>query len=176
MDIGSIDSQGWTIDIANDEFWKNRGTYSGATPEGRFAHSPHVPAQSVLPFGTSYETFRNPGKTFRLDFSGPESASIIEGNTEKFWFGGSESQADHILNVDSPVAGGQTVTFNTWYFIEEDYDYGYVEALVNGTWVTVPSARVDRSSPPAPTRTATTPRATASPAPLVVSTSLTIRR
>jgi hypothetical protein len=36
------------------------------------------------------------------------------------------------------VAGGQTITFDTWYFIEQDYDYGYVEALVNGTWVTVP--------------------------------------
>jgi hypothetical protein len=138
VDIGSIDSQGWTIDIANDEFWKNRGTYSGATPEGRFAHSPHVPAQSALPFGTSYETFRNPGKTFRLDFTAPDKASIIEGSTEKFWFAGSESQAEHVLNVDSAVSGGQTVTFNTWYFIEEDYDYGYVEALVNGAWVTVP--------------------------------------
>ena len=38
----------------------------------------------------------------------------------------------------APCAGGQTVTFNTWYFIEQDFDYGYVEALVDGTWVTVP--------------------------------------
>ncbi len=138
VDIGGIDSQGWTIDIANDEFYKNRGSYTGSTPEGRFAHYPHVPAQSALPFGTSYETFRNPGKTFRLDFDGPASTQIIPGNTEKFWFGGTESQADHVLDVDTAVTGGQTLAFDTWYFIEEGWDYGYVEALVEGEWVTVP--------------------------------------
>ena len=28
--------------------------------------------------------------------------------------------------------------FWTWYFIEDGWDYGYVEALVGGEWVTVP--------------------------------------
>ena len=37
-----------------------------------------------------------------------------------------------------PVTGGQTVDFWTWYFIEEGWDYGFVEALVGGEWVTVP--------------------------------------
>jgi hypothetical protein len=138
VNIGGIDSQGWTIDIANDEFFKNRGTYNGATPEGRFAHSPHVPAQSALPFGTSYETFRNPGKTFRLDFSGPASVQAIPGNNEQFWFGGTESQSDHELNVTEPVTAGQVVSFDSWYFIEDGWDYGYVEALVDGVWKTVP--------------------------------------
>ena len=138
LDMGGVDSRGWTIDLANDEFFKNRGSYTGSTPEGRFAHDPHVPAQSALPFGTSYETFRNPGKTFRLDFNGPASTQIIPGNDEQFWFGGTESQSDHILNVDTPVTGDDTLTFDTWYFIEQGWDYGYVEALVDGNWVTVP--------------------------------------
>ncbi|MGN6575213.1 MAG: hypothetical protein ACTHKG_05960, partial [Nocardioides sp.] len=138
IDIGGVDSQGWTIDLANDEFFKNRGSYNGATPEGRFAHDPHVPAQSALPFGTSYETFRNPGKTFRLDFDGPAATKVIPGTDEKFWFGGTESQSDHILDVNFPATGGKTLTFDTWYFIEQGWDYGYVEALVNGKWQTVP--------------------------------------
>jgi hypothetical protein len=141
VDIGSIDSQGWTIDIANDEFFKNRGTYNGATPEGRFAHSPHVPAQSALPFGTSYETFRNPGKTFRLDFSGPASVKAIPESNEAFWFGGTDSQSDHELNINGPVSAGQVVSFDSWYFIEDGWDYGYVEAKTgpgDDDWVTVP--------------------------------------
>ena len=36
------------------------------------------------------------------------------------------------------MAAGDVVDFWTWYFIEEGWDYGYVEALVNGEWVTVP--------------------------------------
>jgi hypothetical protein len=137
LDIGSIDSQGWTIDIANDEFWKNRGQYTGNTPEGFFQHAPRVPAQSALPFGTSYETFKNVGKTFKLEFDGPANVSIIPGNTDKFWFGGTESQSDHVLD-GGQVTAGQTVSFDTWYFVEEGWDYGFVEALVNGSWVTVP--------------------------------------
>jgi hypothetical protein len=54
---------GYTIDIANDLFWKNRGIYGGATPNGKFLNSPHVPGRSALPYGTSYEACRNPGPT-----------------------------------------------------------------------------------------------------------------
>ena len=54
------------------------------------------------------------------------------------WYAGYESQSDNILNVDAAVAGGETVDFWTWYFIEEGWDYGFVEALVGGEWVTVP--------------------------------------
>jgi len=43
-----------------------------------------------------------------------------------------------VLNVDAPVTAGQTVTFDTWYWIEEGWDYGFVEALVDGEWVSVP--------------------------------------
>jgi hypothetical protein len=133
------DSWGYTIDIANDFFWKNRGIYGGATPNGKFAHSPHVPGQVALPYGTSYEVFRNPGPTFSLTFDGENSTRIAPHTGETHWWAGYESQEDNILNVDAPTNyGGATVDFWTWYFIEEGWDYGYVEALVNGQWVTVP--------------------------------------
>jgi hypothetical protein len=137
LDLGGVDSQGWTIDLANDEFYKNRGTYNGSTPEGRFAHSPHVPPQSALPFGTSYETFRNPGKTFRLDFTGPASTRVISEPGE-FWYGGNDSQSDKVLSVTSPAVAGQTVSFDSWYFVEDGWDFGFVEAQVGDEWVTLP--------------------------------------
>jgi hypothetical protein len=54
------------------------------------------------------------------------------------WYANYESQSDNILDVDTSVAGGDTVDFWTWYFIEEGWDYGFVEALVGTEWVTVP--------------------------------------
>jgi hypothetical protein len=133
------DSWGYTIDIANDFFWKNRGIYGGATPSGKFEHSPHVPGQIALPFGTSYEVFRNPGPTFSLTFDGEDSTRVAPHTGETHWWAGYESQEDNILNVDAPTNySGATVDFWTWYFIEEGWDYGYAEALVNGEWVTVP--------------------------------------
>ena len=55
VDFGP-DSGNWTIQLANDLFFKNRGTYKGNVPPARFQNDPHVPQQTALPFGTSYET------------------------------------------------------------------------------------------------------------------------
>ena len=36
------------------------------------------------------------------------------------------------------MTAGETVSFWNWHFIEEGWDYAFVEALVDGEWVTVP--------------------------------------
>jgi Immune inhibitor A-like, MAM domain len=137
VDFGP-DSGGWTIQLANDLFFKNRGTYKGSTPPARFQNDPHVPQQTALPYGTSYETFRNPGGTFEVTLDGDDTTVIEPHSAPEQWYAGYESQSDNVLNVDSAVSGGQTVDFWTWYFIEEGWDFGFVEAEVNGDWVTVP--------------------------------------
>jgi len=138
IDFGDPAFTSYTVDIANDLFWKNRGQYIGRVPEGRWANSPKVPAQSALPFGVSYETFRNLGRNVTLDFEGDPTERVAPHSGETHWWGGAESQNENILNVDSAVTAGDVVDFWTWFFIEEGWDYGYVEALVNGEWVTVP--------------------------------------
>lgn len=139
LDFGDrTNSTRWTIDLANNLFYGGRGIYQGAMPNARWEHNKNVPEQLALPFGASYETFRNAGPTFSLFFDGADANSIAPHTGDTHWYGGYESQSDNILNVDSPVSGAQTVDFWTWYFIEEDWDYGYVEALVNGQWVTIP--------------------------------------
>jgi hypothetical protein len=129
------DSWGYTIDLANDLFWNGRGIYKGAMPEPKWRKD-NVPAQVALPFGASYETFRNPGPTFALDFSGTPGVDIepLEGTSH--WWGGYANNSDTILDVD--YSAGTALTFDSWYFIEEGWDYGFVEALVGGEWVTVP--------------------------------------
>ena len=77
-------------------------------------------------------------KTFRLDFSGPAKAQVVPHSGATHWYGGATSQSDTLLDVSSPVSGGQTLDFWTWYFIEDGWDYGFVEALVNGVWKTIP--------------------------------------
>ena len=132
------DSGNWTISIANDLFFGGRGQYKGATPPARFRNSKDVPQQTALPYGTSYETFRNPGPTFQFTLDGEDTSVVAPHTGATHWYGGYESQSDNILDVDSAVSGGQTVDFWTWYFIEEGWDFGFVEALVGTEWVTVP--------------------------------------
>jgi hypothetical protein len=139
VDFGDPASTTWTIELANDLFFNNRGQYNGATPEGKVLHSPHVPGQTALPFGTSYESFRKPGPTFEVTFEGESQTQIAPHTGATHWYAGYESQSDNILDVEAGSdLGGSTLSFWTWYFIEEGWDYGFVEALVGGEWITVP--------------------------------------
>jgi hypothetical protein len=139
VDFGDPAFTTWTVDIANDIFWKNRGQYMGRMPEARWLNSPKVPPQNALPFGVSYETFRNLGAVFGLTFEGTPTARVAPRTEPTHWWGGAESQKESILDVaSSGIAPGAVVDFWTWYFIEEGWDYGYLEALVNGEWQTVP--------------------------------------
>ncbi|MEO8246856.1 MAG: hypothetical protein ABI622_07005, partial [Chloroflexota bacterium] len=139
IDFGDAITRGWTIEIANELFFGDRGIYNGSMPPARWAHNKNVPGQTALPFGVSYETFRNPGPTFSFVMDGEDSTQVKPYTGDTHWYAGYQSQFDSILNVDAPaITGGETVNFWTWYFIEEGWDYGFVEALVGTDWVTVP--------------------------------------
>ncbi len=139
IDFGDPDFTAWTVDIANDEFFDGRGQYIGRMPAARWEHNKNVPDQSALPFGVSYETFRNLGREIAIDFEGSPTEQVAPHSGDTHWWGGAESQNDNILDVSSAgTAAGAVVDFWTWYFIEDGWDYGYVEALVGGEWVTVP--------------------------------------
>jgi len=137
FDLGAA-SNGWTIDLANSEFWDDRGSYKGAQPEAKWKRLENRPSADALPFGVSYEKFRNPGPRVSLDFEGEDVSRIAPHTGDTHWWGGYEAQAETILDVDTPVTGGDELGFWNWHFIEEGWDYAFVEALVDGDWVTVP--------------------------------------
>lgn len=125
-----------TIDWSNEVFWDGRGIYQGNMNPQKWARNGNVPDQTALPFGLSYETFRNPGPNFDITFEGSPSSQIAPFEGDTHYWGGYASQSDNILDVD--YTSGDTLSFATWYFIEEGWDFGFVEALVDGTWETVP--------------------------------------
>ena len=139
IDFGTPAFTNWTVDIANDAFFNGRGQYIGRMPEARWLHNKNVPGQTALPFGVSYETFRNPGPNFGFTFEGDPIEQVAPHSGSTHWWGGAESMNENILDVGGvTVDGGEVVDFWTWYFIEEGWDYGYLEALVGDEWVTVP--------------------------------------
>jgi hypothetical protein len=141
FDFGDPATTAWTIALANNEYWGGRDVFKGAVPQAKWRNRNKrglTGDLTALPFGTSYQTYRNPGSRFRVNLDGADSTRIAPHTGTTHWYAGYQSQFDSILNVDSPVAGGQTLDFWNWNFIEEGWDYGFVEALVNGQWVTVP--------------------------------------
>lgn len=129
----------WTIDIANETYFSNRGIYQGSMPNAKWANFKRVPPQTALPFGTSYEMFKNPGPTFSVNLRGAATTQIAPHSGATHWYGGFESQNENILDVGTPVPAGSTVDFWTWYFMEEGWDFGFVEVTSDGTtWQTIP--------------------------------------
>jgi hypothetical protein len=139
FDFRALDMQtdlgGLTIDWANETYYDGRGQYQGNMNPQKWERKPNVPDQTALPFGLSYETFRNPGPNFEIDFEGEPTTQIAPYEGDTHWWGGYASQAEAVLDVD--YTGGDTLSFATWYFIEEGWDYGFVEAQVDGEWVPV---------------------------------------
>jgi hypothetical protein len=125
------------MDIADDVFWGGRGSYNGATPEAKWSRLKKRPDTTAVPFGMSVERFRNPGPTVSVNFAGDDQTVIAPHTGTTHSYGGYESQSDNILNVDASGAI-TSLDFWSWYFIEEGWDFGFVEAQVNGEWKTVP--------------------------------------
>nr|WP_147434334.1 hypothetical protein [Micromonospora costi] len=137
FDFGDAADTTWTIDIADDVYWGGRGSYQGATPAAKWARLKNRPDTTAVPFGLSVERFRNPGPTVAVAFDGDDETVIAPHSGTTHWYGGYESQSDNVLDVatSGPVT---SLDFWSWNFIEEGWDYGFVEALVGGQWVTVP--------------------------------------
>ena len=137
VDFGNPAYTKWTVDIANSTFWDGRGQYQGALPDAKWNKLKNRPDPTALPFGVSYETFRNPGPAFKVNFAGEPMTQVAPHSGSTHWYAGYTSQSDHVLDLAVGVAP-TTLDFWSWNFIEEGWDYGFVEALVGGDWQTVP--------------------------------------
>jgi hypothetical protein len=137
VDFGDPDFTSWTMDIADDQFWGGRGSNQGAQPEAKWNRRDNGQNNVAVPYGIQVERFRNPGPSASVTLDGEDTSRVAPHSEPTHWYGGYESQSDNILNVDA-AAGVDTFDFWTWYFIEEGWDYGFVEALVGDEWVTVP--------------------------------------
>jgi hypothetical protein len=136
-DFGAADSDGWTMDLADDLFWDGRGSNQGAQPSAKWDRRVNGQDPVAVPYGIQVERFRNPGPVVSVSLDGDDTTQVAPHSGDKHWYGGYESQSDNVLDVD--VTGEvESLDFWTWHFIEEGWDYGFVEALVDGQWVTVP--------------------------------------
>lgn len=137
VDFGDPAFTSWTMDIADDQFWGGRGSNQGAQPEAKWVRRANGQSPTAVPYGMQVERFRNPGPNVTVRLDGEDTSAVPPHSGTTHWYAGYESQSDNVLDVD--VSGEVTsLDFWTWYFIEDGWDFGFVEALVDGEWVTVP--------------------------------------
>ena len=137
VDFGDPAFTTWTMDIADDLFWSGRGSNQGAQPEAKWVRRANGQSPVAVPYGVQVERFRNPGPRVTVALDGDDTTQVAPHTGDTHWYAGYESQSENVLDVD--VTGEvESLDFWTWHFIEEGWDYGFVEALVDGECVTVP--------------------------------------
>lgn len=100
------------------------------------------PARSVHQFAVRY--FDLPAGTVSIDLSGATQVRLLPTDPrsgKNVWWSNRGDGSDTTLtrNVDLRAVDKATLTYSTWFDIEDGFDYAYVEASADGgkTWTTL---------------------------------------
>jgi CubicO group peptidase (beta-lactamase class C family) len=63
-----------------------------------------------------------------------DSIPVSIPNKETAWFAGYGDNLNRVMDTDLSLTTDSKLSFDTWYMLENESDYGYVEVYLNGTW------------------------------------------
>ena len=132
--LGGPDSDYYTIDQGIAAYSSN---VNGNMPPTRKNVRRNTATQ---PWGAYYRTFGGSTPGFVMTFRGNATDGISPASAPFEWYSGQGAMLQRTLTRQIPnVPAAATLSFNTWFFIEQDWDYGYVEASKDGqTWTKLP--------------------------------------
>ena len=136
--LGGADSDGLSITdgVAYYDSTARQRPRSAQVPRTRkpVTHEPVSTSMTVQPWGAYYCKLGDLPRRTTVSFAGTKAEGILPPTGTYEWWGGTGDFADHSLTrrIDG-VKVGDVLTFQTWYDIEEGFDFGYVEASRNGT-------------------------------------------
>jgi hypothetical protein len=116
---------------------------------GATSGSVEFPLGAAGPYSAVYKSYGGQQPSMAVAFRGDVRSGVAppEGTYEAF-SGGGELLSDRVLALGTPVSG--TLTFKTWFDIEEEWDYAFVEASTDGgaTWEQLPGTVTRTSTNP----------------------------
>lgn len=108
----------------------------------------------VPPYTADYVNIdtSNEKKPVRIAFSAPVTVPVVSASgTSTFWYANRGDMSDPHMErtFDLTKVHHATLSFSTWYDIEKDYDYAYVEASTDGgtTWKPLHATHTTTSNP-----------------------------
>ena len=140
----------------------------GADPQGRFGYPEIDPSRptvakshrifpaseraQVHQYGTDYIRLRGNGD-FSIDFEGQQQNRLVDADLlgSYSWWSNRGDDSDSTLTrpFDLSALSKATLTFSTWYQLEDGWDYAYVEASTDGgkTWQVLPGLHTTSENP-----------------------------
>jgi hypothetical protein len=98
---------------------------------------------AVHPYAPLYVAVSSSAHAFRLHFTGAPAIPVIAAHSSTpFWYSNRCDFCDTSMTrvLDLQHARNPVLTFQTWFDIEQNYDYGYVEVSTDGTPMAVTTA------------------------------------
>jgi Immune inhibitor A peptidase M6 len=132
----------WSIQRAITDIYN--ADHHGNLPVDRYyggavSGTVEFPLGEVPPYAPVYGLYKGMEPEMGIFLRGDAKSGVApHGGTYEVASGGGHLVSDRMLALNTPVGG--TLTFWTWYDIEEEWDYGFVEASTDGgnTWVPLP--------------------------------------
>jgi hypothetical protein len=116
---------------------------------GSVSGSVEFPQGAAPPYAAIYKSYSGAAKYRSVALRGDAVSGVapVEG-TYEVASGGGHQLTDRTLSLTTPIGG--TLTFSTWFDIEEEWDYGFVEASTDGgaTWQKLPGSITRTSTNP----------------------------
>ncbi len=134
LDIGTIDTWGYSIEYVLSNFWW------GSPDNAPFSvKSDWLGGIEPQPYTANYFRFNNK-EVADISIEGEDFTGTLAHSGNYEWYSGAKAWAwrSFYRTFDIPM-GGATLNFSTFYEIEEDWDYGYVEVYDRNTseWFTL---------------------------------------
>jgi hypothetical protein len=128
--LNGIDSAGMTVDQGLGYYESN---VNGNVPPTRKNVRRNTATE---PWGAYYRTYGGSEPGFTMSFTGAPQTGIAPPTGRYEWYSGQGNMLERTVErtIDG-VKPGDVLTFKTWFNIEQDWDYGWVEASQDGvTW------------------------------------------
>jgi len=132
LDIGTIDSWGYTIPYVLENFWWGPSDQAPFTVPSSWLGDPQ-------PYTAQYYRFNN-NASAKVWIDGTDFAGTLPYSGTGEWYSDAEAWAwRSFYQTFNIPATGATLNFLTFYEIEENWDYGYVEVhdLATDEWYTL---------------------------------------
>ncbi|NLF02872.1 MAG: hypothetical protein GX601_18065 [Anaerolineales bacterium] len=128
----------WSIERSISDIYG--ATHKGNLPVSRYwggyqSGTVEYPLGELPPYAAMYGTYKGMQPEMNIWLRGSNASGVAaHAGAMQVASGGGNLLTDRVLALDTPVGG--TLTFWTWFDIEEEWDYGFVEVSTDGgmTW------------------------------------------
>ncbi len=136
LDFGGADTWGYTIPYALANFW-----YGDPSTAPVQQGSDWLTGADPQPYTAQYWWFNN-ANAATVSLEGDKFSGTLPHSGTYEWYSGADSWAwRSFYQTFNVPAGGAYLSFYTFFDIEQDWDYGYVEVYdrATGQWSTLPA-------------------------------------